>query len=765
MDKEIFECDEFERGSEVQLFPAEDYRSRESTPDEPESFSGPEIGGTAGNPKVEETNGLSEKDVKKVLDASSSASSSASAGAASMTASVSVAASATTVVASVAAVAVAAVTGVVSVPGIPVDPFFGEDISTSQPVVVPSYGTYSFLRYRVEYLPNNDGTEVDAYATFYFTGEQKEGLTYWLFDLSAGEGYPLEGGAFYAPISRYGDSSFEFRIMEEENILRSEPIVVMNHYVSDGSEAITSCKFTYNEDGTSNAYFYFSSPLNEQFDCRIEVADYETEEAIEGYETKVDGNRVFVEGITQKQYTARLISDISLNGNLYSYYSSYLYYVGDRVMEWSAEAVYNRLTIGFGDQVSGEITVEVTYPDDQTETFSFMSTDLIDGRYTHALSRTEENLRLSIKANARIYDYDYDELIQEVNGSNYFPCDDSCEIVASVSKLSLERLEVFDSTYSINDTDGLTVPVNLRFKGSLAEGDSYAVRVFGEGSEEVVAEQTNLTSFDGPIRFLGLHNGGVYTFRYYLTVEGVESLVGEITQTLSIIEHSGTSGYYFSLPFPSDALVTYNSDHTSNLYYYMDPQETSEDIYYIFRLFNVDYEDHSVFYEAVGKDSVAVFQNIPNGTYAVTLAVMLLENGVGYSIEGLGWPSGSVNVGLDDNGYYPSNDAGYLSYDPSTKKLDIGISGRLEGDLTVTLTDHLGTPTVLTIPKGDVEVGNTYSSVELDLSTYEATVFLIDVEGEAAFFLGEVDLFPSSVVIQGTEYCPFKLQTSYGIDM
>ena len=302
-------------------------------------------------------------------------------------------------------------------------------------------------------------------------------------------------------------------------------------------------------------------------------------------------------------------------------------------------------------------------------------------------------------------------------------------------------------------------PVYLYFDGFLNDGDTYSVRVFNSDGDEV-ASVSDLTLSDKPVTFTGLSVDTEYTFTFYLTADGEETLSGSIIKTLTVPTYSDLPSWFCMSPNPGDVLITYNEDGTSNVYLYMNVQETEYDMYYKVYLVDAAYSDNSVFFECVGKDNVAILRNIPTGRYALKYGVLVNEGGTCYSAYDLVWPSGTIVAGLDEDGYYPES-CGSASYDSETGDLDISVSGNVIGGLNVTIITDDGQSIEITVPAEDVYADYGGSTCTVNLSAYGLTSFTVVIEGEAFFqYVTDEDVIKNEVTVTGEESCPFKIEST-----
>ena len=366
---------------------------------------------------------------------------------------------------------------------------------------------------------------------------------------------------------------------------------------------------------------------------------------------------------------------------------------------------------------------------------------------------------MEIYASAVLYDFDPSGYITSFNGEEFKQVYESVTVDAFVSStVELARCEIFNTSYNSVYGDTIHAPVYLYFNGFLNEGDTYSVKVFDSDGGEV-ASVVDLTLSDKPVIFTDLSVDTEYTFAFYLTADGEETLAGSVTNTLTVYEYSGLPPFFCTSPNPGDVLITYNEDGTSNVYLYMNVQETEYDMYYKVYLVDTAYSDNSDFYECVGKDNVAVLENIPAGRYALKYAVLINEGGTCYSAYDLVYPSGTVVAGLDENGYYPES-CGSASYDSATGNLDISVYGNVVGGLNVTIINDDGQISEITVPVEDVYADYGTSTCTVNLSAYGLTSFTVTIEGEAILQYGDGDTIKSEVTVTGDESCPFKIEST-----
>lgn len=108
----------------------------------------------------------------------------------------------------------------------------------------------------------------------------------------------------------------------------------------------------------------------------------------------------------------------------------------------------------------------------------------------------------------------------------------------------------------------------MYFNGYLNAGDTYSVKVIDPDGGEA-ASATNLTLSGKPVIFEYLSIDTEYTFMFYLTANGKETLSDSVTKTLSMHEYADLPPTFCLTPNPGDVLITYNEDGTSNVYLHM----------------------------------------------------------------------------------------------------------------------------------------------------------------------------------------------------
>lgn len=779
MDKETFDCDEYIQSSEMQYFPAERYFVKETLNCATERYNAPETAISSKTSSRIEEEGMSIDDAQELMQstststasssststsATSSSTASASTSTASASATASAAASATASVgatgalaASVATICVATIVGSVAVPGLTF-----ETTNETPPVIpieeVVDYGNFQYDNYVVEYTVDEDSATVYADITFNFEGELSEGFTCTLTDNETGQATQVD-----APTIQYShivnkDRNFDLSIYRGDEVVESQTINFEDHYLcGQNNDSHYVYKSTLNDDNSYNVYARFYAVHEGEFVTYINVNAI-SDDLVDStqYETVISGDISSVLNINSERFSATFVSYYVLDGNYYYYYSQEIT-IGEGALQWNASVLDKKLNLDFGSKLDGVVEVVVTHDDASIEEFTFNADELVDGAYEITLGSLSQNPRVEIFASASLYDFDPAGDVVDFVGSEYQQVYDSVIINAVLtSTISLTKFEIFNTTYSElfkGVDDASCSPVNLYFDGYLNEGDSYSVRVFNLDGE--VTSATGITSLDKPITLTNLLVDMEYSFVFYLTADGVETQVGETTNTLSMIEIFDIPSYYCNTPNPGDVMVTYNDDGTSNVYMHMNVQDTTYDMYY--KVYLVDVADSSIYYECSGSDNVAAFNNIPMGQYSIRVGAMLNDNGTCYSMYDIQWPSGSIYVGLDQDGYY-YGERGSANYDSSTGELSISVWGKVMGDMRLVITPTGQQPISITIPPEDINTGNYWAESSIDLSSYGLTDFTLTIIGEAIFQYGNGDTIKNEITVTGNEYCPFKIE-------
>ena len=766
MDKEFFKCDEYIKSKEIQFFPAEKYCVNETENSAAETFDAPETSASENSSAKIDDPGMSLGDAEEFAQSASASASTAASASASTSASASLAASAsasvgaTGVLAGIAAVCAAVTVGVVPITGLTqniVDdpPIYQIEEPAEEPIDV---GTLNFLNYWVEYHTNEDSDVIMSDITFYFEGELSVGLTCELSDALTGRSVILDDNIATFENVEKGDREFHLTIYSGEEVVEKRTINVEDNYIYDQSlGADYAYKVTYNSDNTCNLYAYLTPAHDGNFVTYINLYD-PSDTALDGYEMVTDGALSGVLNIEEEKYKAKFVSYYVKDNNYYSYCSSEEIIVDHETFTWQASIHDESLTLTFGNEIVGDVRVKVTHDDLTCDEFTFPAKELIDNSCVFTLSRISHNPTVEIIVDSVMYNCDPMGHITVFNGEEFRQISESVSVAAFVSStVRLARFEIFNTSYNSDDGDTLHAPVCLYFDGFLNEGDTYSVKVLNSDGMEV-ASVTDLTLSDTPVILTDLEAEAEYMFMFYLTAGEEEMLSGELTKTLSMLEFPGLPDWFCLAPNPGDALVTYNEDGTSDIYLYMDVQETEYDMYYKVYLVDVD---NSVFFEYAGKENVAILRNIPTGTYALKYGVLINENGTCYSAYDLQWTSGTIVAGLDESGYYPKS-CGNASYDPSTGELSVYVSGRVVDGLNITATSEGGEQIEITVPAEEVYDDYGGSTCTIDLSAYGLTSFSVVIEGEAIFQYSTYDeVIKDEVIVAGNERCPFKIESSF----
>lgn len=765
LDKEFFECDEYIKPNETQYFSAEKYRVNETENSAKEAYNAPETSVFENSSaKKTDDSGMSLSDAEEFAQSASVTPPAAPAAPdpVSLSASATIRVGASGVLAGITAVCVAVTIGIVPVEGLTQN--YVDEPPTYQieePIEEPIYvGTLDFLNYRIDYYHTEDSIDIFSDITFNFEGELADGFDCELSDALTGTSVALENNTATFKNVEKGDREFYLNIYRGEEIVETRTINVEDNYIDYGGlEVNYSYKMTYNYDNTGNLYAYFTTAYDGDFVTFINLYDLDGV-AIDGYETITDGAVSSILNIDEEKYSVEFVSYYVKDNNYYSYYSSEEIVMGNTSLNWNASATDDTLTLNFGNELHGDIEVRVTHDDFSSEVFNFNSEELVDNTCQLTLSKISHNLTVEIYASAVLDNFDPSGYITNTVGVDYRRIFDSKDVAAFVSSVvSLARCEIFNTSYNVDYGDAIHAPVYLYFDGFLNDGDTYSVRVISTDGGEV-ASRTGLTLSDKPVVFTDLSVDAEYTFMIYLTAGEEEIPAGEITKTLSVPEYSDLPSWFCLSSNPGDVFITYNEDGTSNVFIYMNVQETAYDMYYKVYLVDTTYEDESVFYECTGKDNVAIFNNVPAGRYSLKYGVMINDNGTCYSAYDMQWPSGTLTLGLNENGYYPES-CGSTSYDTSTGELSVNVSGKVVGDLRITITPDGGQPIVITVPAEDISANYSWSACTLDLSTYGLTTFTVVVEGETVIQYGYGDIIKNEVTVTGDEKCPFKIESTF----
>lgn len=771
MDKEFFECDEYKKSEEIQYFPAEKYFVAETENNAAETFSAPEISSSATSSAEAESSGMSLSDAEELAQsasASASASSSASAsGAASVSLSASASASvgATGIFASIAAVCVAATVGIVPVAGLTQNA--ADEPPAYQTEQPAGFGTLNFLNYRVDYYPEGDSDAIFSDITFYFEGALSAGFSCELTDAQTGRSVAVrENSAVFEGIEK-GEREFLLTVYGGEEVVETRAINVEDHYIyAPTSGADYAYKVTYNSDETCNLYAYLSTAQEGDFETYINiyspfedfpadgVHDNAHNNASSGYETVTNGNLSGALHIKEEFFVADFVTYYVKDNNYYSYFASEQIVVDHEAFPWQASVRDKSLTLSFGNEIVGDAFVKVIHDDLTCDEFTLPAKELSENSCVLSLSRISHNPTVEIVVNSALYNRDPSGLITVFNGEEFRQFSQAVTVDAVVSSyVELTRFEIFNTSYNADYGDENHAPVYLYFNGFLNAGDTYSVKVIDPDGGEA-ASATNLTLSGKPVIFEYLSIDTEYTFMFYLTANGNEILSDSVTKTLSMHEYADLPPTFCLTPNPGDVLITYNEDGTSNVYLHMDVKETQYDMYY--KVYLVDVIDESTFFEYAGKDNVAVFRNIPAGRYAIKVGVLVNENGTCYSAYDMQWPSGSIVTGLD-GGYYPVS-CGNASYDSSTGKLNVSVSGKVVSDLRITVITDDGQSISITVLLADISADYGSSVCTVDLSAYPLTSsFTTEIEGKAIFQYGKGDDIKNIVSVTGDEICLFKI--------
>lgn len=775
MDKETFDCEEYSSIPEMQYFSAERFKVNEALNFSLETYNAPEIAKQQESKNTSSAEGMSIDDAQEFMQSttassstssvSASSTSSASSASASSTATAASASTAATasvgatgaIITSVATICVATIVGSVAVPGLEfeevVPPYVIEE------TVEVDFGTFEYDNYIVEYVESEDSSDVYANITFNFKGELKEGFSCVITEDESDQSVEVSSTFVEFNNLLNKDRTFTLTIYSEGKEIKSQTINFENYYLrGQNNDSHYVYKSTKNEDDTYNLYTSFDTSYDGEFATYINISSLMDDYVgATKYETTINGNISSVCNIDYEKFSAVFVTYFVKNNNYYFYNKSEEVLFGNGEIKWNANILDKKLTLNFENNLDGEIEAIVHYDDSTYESFIFTSNDIVNNSYEIELSKYTQKATVEIYANADIYNTDMDNKIVDIVGNLYYFVYSSIDVESVInSTIALTSCEIFDSSYNAlygGAGDVACVPVNLYFDGYLNPGDTYSVRVYS-GVEEVLSMNDLFLDIDH-ITFTTLNADKEYTFKYYITVDGQESFVGETTKTLSKIEVTGLPDYYCISPNPGDAYVTFNEDGTSNVYLYMNVQETKYDMYY--KAFLVDVTDSTKYYECNGSDNIAVFNNVPKGTYSTSVAVMLIDNGTAYSVVDYYIPSGAISTGTDQEGYY-YGECGSASYDSSSQELSIRLDGKVMSDLRLVLTPEGEQPISITITQENMTIEDYYTNASISLAEYTLSNFTLTIIGEAIFQYGQGNTIKTQTTVSGNEYCAFKIE-------
>ncbi|MCI5745482.1 MAG: hypothetical protein MR270_04290 [Erysipelotrichaceae bacterium] len=745
MDNEIYKSVEFQKTDEYQSFPAERFHVKEIKSDNIETFKSNEFSSSNANTSNNNSNKMSFDEQKKLAQMSSSTSKAISS---SMSLTATISATTTSVIVTASSVFFVASLGIIPIKGLT------QEHVESTPIVeeiTPDEGLIDFKNYKVNYYFNDTYDDVIYDITFYFEGDISDDYSYKIIDNSSNQETYINNNMASFENLENGDREFTFTIYNNDNIVQEKTILVENNYV-ENAQVDLAYKVTYNQDNSSNLYTY-TTPLYEgEYITYINIFD-ENGNLLNDYNTINDGALSSVLNIKESNYFAYFDTYYIKDNNYYSYGSSEKIVIDSNFFFFDCQVNDNVLSLYFDNDLSGDINVKVTHDDLSIEEFIVPSDELIDNSYSLTLNKISFNPTIEIVAQASFHNYDENNLITDTIGSIYKEFSEQKNVLSVVSSnINLSRFEIFNTSYNLNYDDTSHAPIFMYFDGYLNEGDTYSIVVNNLNGEEVTSKN-NLSLSNDPVIFYDLLADVEYTFNIYLNTNEGSKLIYETNKTLSIIEYNNLPYYYCLNPNPYDALITYNDDNTSNIYLYMDVQPTDYDMYYKVYLVDASIVDGTAFYECVSNENVAVFKNIPEGIYCFKYAVLINDNDTCYSVYDVGYPSGSIHVGLDENGNYPGSDY-YINYDQSSKQLEINIFAILYDDVNITLISEDGTTINIDVLLSDINE----SSILLDLSSYGLLNFTVVVKGVASFMYGNGDVIKNEVTIEGSESCPFIIE-------
>lgn len=700
-EREEANISELEQIGEFVVFPAEDYKCKEHYLNKNEDFKVQEIQPQSfvdnnetkkSNSKINRKRRI-ERNLKTSLNTSTSASV-ASSGIATLT-------------------AVAVVAGVASIP------------------LFISCGTVDFINYRIDIsdILYDQDYLLSKCAYIYFDEKLNDGFEAKVINTENSEQVILDKELDYVYFDNLtlNQYRFEVQIVDENNKIEDSYYIDIDTTceIEFSNESNYEYLITYNDDGTANFYYYPILDYDENYDLenKIIVSD---EEGNIYCSIDDEKNGVFsVEGLSLENFNITFLSYLKNNGNYYMVNRSEVFDISTHYIFWYANVDFDKLTLYIDAEANDRFKVRVDYLDLATsEEFNLTSYELNNSfNNTISLSSISESMNITIEgefksSNENNYIHDY-------KGSLYTDYSDTKEINQIVdSFFNLERIEILNGSYDdIQSGDSISIPTKIYLDGYLKDESYISINIY-DSVNNLLDCYEKIRDIDETITFYNLDSTQLLKMEIVLYNSSNDILdVQYYDLNNSIPEEYNNLSYSVYSPNPGDVYQTYNDDGTFNAYFDMVfENNTNYDLVYKIEL----YQDSKVKYSLISSSRIGVIEDINIGEYWINYSYLLKDGNIYYAIGDLTYPSGSIGVTLDENGYVVSNSIYSIPFD-TPGIYDICISKEVFSDLDIKLLfDGISeeTKTVVYNETNDYEYVFT-----LDLSNYDFTYVDVEVIG------------------------------------
>ena len=624
--------------------------------------------------------------------------------------------------------------------GIIVTPLFNNKID---------YGKLDLMNYKVvvseQYNEELGNIDYQNGVYIYFDENLNEGYEAIITNTKTKENIDLDKEKDYVYFGNLTLSEyvFEVKIMNDDKVIDSYnlPIKTKGRY-EYVPESAFEYLVTFNEDGTSNIYYY--TLVNELLDNYTELSNELTLLDSEGNELKysyqINDNILSIENIKEEKYGVMFSSFYKEDNNYYMFNKNIIPLTSLDSLSWNVELDLDKLKISFNEIIDSDIKVNVKYLDDET-TEEFLinkETILSDNVANITLSKIRENIEIEIEGN--FIKTESSEYFQDYKGNISRKVYDNKSIIQTLySRLNLDRIEVHDENYSYYGSRD----TKLYFDGFINEGDYLEIKISNQLGT-ILDTQENIIDISEPIIFTDLDTSTELTLEYILYDEQ-DKVLQENTYNFVNILPSEYTDLDFKLNHinPMDAYLSYNDDDTFNAYFYTDfTNNTPYDIYYQIKLSGAD-SGKEIYISTY--DKVGAFENLSYEPYGVNYLTFLKQDLVHYTIGYKGNPSGTIYCQISD-GYLEGMS---MSADEiETKIYDVTMYSLIYSDLEITVTFNTGEIYKTTIPQNEI-VENIF---RLDLSSYEYENATIEVIGLLNFENYYKDYVEQNEQIKGNKY-------------
>lgn len=318
--------------------------------------------------------------------------------------------------------------------------------------ITPIYGDFKFNNYYIDTFPytNNEISNNLFDLTLNFDGKLKDGyICLASFNDNSDNSYQVMDNIIKITELEAKDYEINLTYLKDEEIINKELIkITYKDFLVINQDIYTAYKFTSNEDGTTNYYFYIE-PLN---DYKLQMRSFiGNDDGFNEINCINNGNYCLVPNITYDTYTINVNTYCEYEGNYYSYYSQGEYpFLNKNTLEVYLECLDDNLSVTFYEEIVNEAIITVTFEDSSTQEFIIEADQTTDyATINLSLNQINNNINVKVTADALLPNFDLENKITDYIGSE------------TIKKTRQETLQVTRSSFISNSIVNSTILQNL----------------------------------------------------------------------------------------------------------------------------------------------------------------------------------------------------------------------------------------------------------------------------------------------------------------